>query len=1012
MKCVDRLKDVKIKYKLSAAFGMLVVMLIALAVVFGLHFSEVNKKYAELITLVIHRQTYVSKAIEDIKNLDYLNLVRGYLATGESDSRELLEIHENYGKYSELFITHLENYLTNIENHGFLSESESKERTGLLDEILYLFVHEYQPKAAELDAVIRSGKSDRGEEVARIIGEGLPIGMRISDKLDALYDMVSVKVENFSAETYLHSNNTILLLCSLTAFFVIIAVLVSLFMAKRITAPIAHMGTAMCEISKGNLAHPIRSERGDELGLLANQIGDMVESISEINKVITVIDNIDSMVTVIDLDYNLIYANRKLIETYGLDPEGYRGKKCHKTIRNLDHPCSVCQLHKMLPDKDSFPSRSYEFVQDDASGEWISGTSSIVKWVDGSMVYIQSVRNETEQKNNQERLREAMEAAQAASVAKSSFLANMSHEIRTPMNAVLGISDLLLAENLNKSQFDYVTDIKMSAMTLLDIINDILDMSKIQAGRLELSPVHYDFKTLVGNVGTITHFLIADKNVDFDLSVPDESPACLYGDDVRLRQVLLNLLGNAAKFTEAGYIRLSVGFTDQTVRFTVSDTGKGIREEDIPMLFDAFEQFDVANTRNRQGTGLGLAIVKSIVERMGGTIAVESVYGEGTSFHIEIPKILGDEKLICRDCEEEIHISAPEVGILIVDDNKINLNVASGLLRLFRINADTAVSGRQALELLGQKKYDIVFMDHRMPEMDGTETTRRIREAGITTPIIALTASVVIESKETMFKAGMNDYLAKPIIKAELINMLKKWLPGDKIVVLSDKDGKDGKDREKTGDDPESHGEFWKKIESMGDISTKAGLKIVSGRKEIYEKSLKLAIYETDKCTKNLTAFLSAGDMQRFRTEVHGIKGALANIGAAGLSGLAYELEVASGRGDAVFCGANLPHFLEKLGALNLGLKEAFATIKTGKTGGGPALIPPELRPIFEALAAAFEGMDFAAIDEEMKKLDELEKSHGDLALRDQIEAIKDAVLMMDYDSAVKTMQKIFPNPA
>jgi len=998
MKCV---KNIKVRHKLLAAFGALIAMLITLAVVFVLHFSNVNKKFTDLITLVIQRQTCVSKAVEDIKNLDYLNLVRGYMAMVESESKELMEIHENYDKYSELFVSHLEKYMANIDSHGFLGESETEERKNLLNEILYLFAHEYQPKANELDAVIQSGKSDRQQEISRIIGEGIPVGKQISEKLEELYNMVSVKVENFSAETYVHSYNTILLLCSLTVVFVILAVLVSLFMAKDITAPIARMGTAMCEISKGNLAYPIRSERGDELGMLANQIGDMVESIAEINKVITVVDNIDSMVTVIDLDYNLIYVNRKLIETYGLDPEDYKGKKCYKAIRNLDHPCSVCQLAGMLPDKDSFPTRSYEFLQDDVSGEWVSGTSSIIKWVDGSMVYIQSVRNETERKNGQERLREAMEAAEAASVAKSSFLANMSHEIRTPMNAVLGISDLLLAENLNKSQLDYVTDIKMSAETLLDIINDILDMSKIQAGKLELFPIHYDFKKLVENVGTITHFLLADKNVDFELSMPDNPPVCLYGDDVRLRQVLLNLLGNAAKFTECGYIRLAVGFTGDAVKISVSDTGTGIREEDIPRLFDAFEQFDALNARNKQGTGLGLAIVKSIVEKMGGKITVESVYGKGTAFHIEIPKVLGDEKLIRRDGDNEIQISAPEARVLVVDDNKINLNVAAGLLRLFKINAETAPSGRQALEMLRQNRYDLVFMDHRMPEMDGTETTKRIRALGITTPITALTASVVIESKETMFKAGMDDYLAKPIIKAELVNMLIKWLPKEKIVVLADKNKKG------TAENFEPHVDFWGKIESMEDISVKTGLEIVSGRKNIYEKSLKLMVNETEKCTKNLSMFLSADDMRAFRTEVHGIKGALANIGATELSGLAYELEVAAGRGDAALCEAKLPYFTERLGGLNLGLREAFGETETAKQNEGPVAAPPELPQIFDALTRAFEEMDFVSIDEGMEKLDELDKPHMGTALKDWIESIKNAVLVMDYENAAETMHKL-----
>ena len=515
------------------------------------------------------------------------------------------------------------------------------------------------------------------------------------------------------------------------------------------------------------------------------------------------------------------------------------------------------------------------------------------------------------------------EAAQAASEAKSLFLANMTHEIRTPMNVVLGMSELMLQEKLDERQLQYVQSIKTSATALLSIINDILDVSKFQAGKLSLAPVHYNFSALVNDISSMAQFLVANKNIYFELVMREQAPVYLYGDDVKLRQVLLNLVSNAIKFTDEGCVQLIINFTDKTVKITVSDTGMGIPGEEIPRLFDVFQQADEIKNRAKQGTGLGLTIVKSIVETMGGQVTLESVYGQGSSFHVEIPKIPGDETLVKGKDDEHVEVCAPDAKILVVDDAMVNLDVATGLLQLCKIKAETAASGKQAIELVKKNCYDVIFMDRRMPEMDGIETTKKMREMGITTPIIAFTAASLSSSIDDMLKAGMSDALAKPITRRDLNQMLKKWLSPDKLADSSPKTTTASGAPVAQGDS-----EFWNVVNKIEGLDVSLGLSRIGGQRELYKKMLELMLQEIDKSNKNLREFLAANDLHNFRIEVHGMKSSLANVGSMALSTKAFDLEVASRDGNADFCAANLPEFLEGLNGLYLKLKEAIDTLK------------------------------------------------------------------------------------
>lgn len=488
----------------------------------------------------------------------------------------------------------------------------------------------------------------------------------------------------------------------------------------------------------------------------------------------TVIESMDEGIIVSDNQMNFLYANPAACELFP-DMKLGEGSISDSEIQAIyEQSGTVIDLN----------DKSYEIRTSEIRDE--------VK-VRG---YMLSVIDVTEMTAQAKMMRELKEKAENASHVKSAFLANMSHEIRTPMNAILGMTEIALRGELDPQQRDAVEQIKSASMTLITIINDILDFSKMESGKMEIVEADYDLMTLVQDVYHIISGKVEEKNLKLEIEIDPTMPKGLYGDEIRLKQVLINLVNNAVKFTDQGSIRLSIGYEkkedDFLFKASVRDSGIGIRPEDLERIFNSFEQSDTFRNRKKEGSGLGLAISRQLLILMGGEIHVESVYRQGSHFYFEVPQRVTNEEP-CGELNlerrqtrtvqtaEYENFRAPEAKVLIVDDNLVNRKVAAGLMKPFAMQIDTAKSGEEAIEMVKQKEYHLIFMDHMMPDMDGVEATHVIRELEgeyyQKVPIIALTANAISGVKEMFLAEGMDDFIAKPIDFKELSEKIVHWLP-------------------------------------------------------------------------------------------------------------------------------------------------------------------------------------------------------------------------------------------
>ena len=620
------------------------------------------------------------------------------------------------------------------------------------------------------------------------------------------------------------------------------------------------------------------------------------------------------------------------------------------------------------------------------------------------------LKHSKKERDDREKLLIASERAVAASEAKSSFLSSMSHEIRTPINAVLGMNEMILREAEDERILEYSTNIQNAGKTLLYLINSILDFSKIEEGKMEIVPVPYGTSSVINNLAVSVMERAKDKGLEFIVEVDEKLPSVMLGDDVRLSQVIMNLLTNAVKYTEHGCVRFIIRTEDRSddeisLYIAVEDTGIGIRKEDMPKLFESFERLDEVKNHSIEGTGLGMSIVVNLLKLMGSEIHVESEYGKGSKFWFIISQKVVDGTPIgdyskrlaaSRKKEKTGALHAPLAKVLVVDDNEMNLKVAKNLLGLFGIRPDMSESGYQAIDLIKEKQYNLILLDHMMPKMDGKETLARMKAEKLLssdTRVIALTANAVNGARENYLASGFDDYLSKPIEIKQLEDILIKWLPEKLLERAAGK--KNGEADGITRFEPEESATMlpdW--LSDVNGLDVGKGL-ANCGTEAIYLDALTIYAKNAASVADEIESYRRALDAENATIKVHALKSTSRTIGAEDLGALAERLELAGKAGDAETLFGGLDGLLARYRAL--GDRLAPLLTSNGEPDGEekPLISDEELRDAYDGIREFAANLDVESVCYAMDSLNGYRVPETE---RERVDALRRAVSTYDWD--------------
>ncbi len=568
------------------------------------------------------------------------------------------------------------------------------------------------------------------------------------------------------------------------------------------------------------------------------------------------------------------------------------------------------------------------------------------------------------------KLSETAEEANQANEAKSYFLSTMSHDIRTPMNAILGLNEMVLRDSHEETVIGYSENIRTAGNTLLGLINDILDFSKIEAGKMDIVNVDYSLVSALNDLVNIVQNKAEDKGLAFNIDVDGKIPSILHGDEIRIKQVITNILSNAVKYTKEGSVTFSVGYDkipekpDSIIlKVSVADTGIGIKQEDMDRLFKAFERIEEKRNRNIEGTGLGMSIAQSFLGMMGSKLQVQSVYGEGSvfSFDLEQKVVKWDpvgnyEEAYKRSLSQRrsysVKFNAPHAKILCVDDTPVNLTVFASLLSRTKMQIDTAESGDEAIVMYKKQHYDVIFLDHMMPDKDGIETLKEMRgikgSPNDETPIICLTANAISGMREMYIKAGFDDYITKPIDPDRLEMTLLQYLPKGKIAPAGD---------ENENDDyvlPDF-------LYHLEELDVGAGL-MHCGNGESYMTTLKMYRGAVQKNADDIEQFWAVKDIKNTTIKVHALKSTSRVIGALELGEFAARLEKAGNQGDADMLDRELGNLLSKYRKLAKELEPLNELDKSDEDENKPLITIGDLKEAYNVLSEFCESFDFDSV--------------------------------------------------